>query len=175
MGRMAYAVEWRLQGAPGLKQGQPRGRLTKFCIIPLNPPLKKGDLKSPAFKIWVVLYHTMFESQHQRAGQAGLRRPGPAYNSHPLCRHQRRDARRFPALRVARRSKARCFAVVSMTKKRSPGKIPGPLIFLWGGRLGRITAATGRPMTNFWGFGGKGKGRKPSPPPKPPPPIPYRG
>jgi hypothetical protein len=39
---------------PFSKGGQ--GGLNKRLIIPLNPPLKKGDLKHPAFKIGFVLY-----------------------------------------------------------------------------------------------------------------------
>jgi hypothetical protein len=45
---------------PFSKGGQ--GGLTNSLIIPLNPPLKKGDLKYPPFRIGLVLYHIIYGS-----------------------------------------------------------------------------------------------------------------
>jgi hypothetical protein len=45
---------------PFLKGG--KGGLNKCPIIPLNTPLKKGDLKHPECKIWFVLCHAIYES-----------------------------------------------------------------------------------------------------------------
>jgi hypothetical protein len=68
------AFQSKLFYPPFLKGG--KGGLNKCLIIPLNPPLKKGDLKHPVFKMWLVINHITYESRHERPGR-GLVKPGP--------------------------------------------------------------------------------------------------